>query len=62
MRDVAAAYTRRRPEETTLYALVRDNLAKLYGAVEDGAFPISLPARRKPTNPSAVETHKPVRG
>jgi hypothetical protein len=41
---VNAAYTRRRPEETTLYAVVRDNLATLYGAVEDGALPISLPA------------------
>jgi hypothetical protein len=41
---VTAAYTRRRPEETTLYAVVRDNLATLYGAVEDGALPISLPA------------------
>jgi Transposase zinc-binding domain/Putative transposase len=44
MGAVTAAYTRRRPEETTLYAVVRDNLATLYGAVEDGALPISLPA------------------
>jgi Transposase zinc-binding domain/Putative transposase len=44
MGAVTAAYTRRRPEETTLYAVVRDNLATLYGAVADGALPISLPA------------------
>jgi Transposase zinc-binding domain/Putative transposase len=44
MGAVTASYTRRRPEETTLYAVVRDNLATLYGAVEDGALAISLPA------------------
>jgi hypothetical protein len=44
MGAVTAAYTRRRPEESALYAVVRDNLATLYGAVEDGALPISLPA------------------
>jgi hypothetical protein len=42
MGAVSPAYTRRRPEETTLYAVVRDNIATLYGAVEDGA--LSLPA------------------
>ena len=36
-------YERRRPETTTLYAVVRDNLETLYGAVDDGAIPITLP-------------------
>jgi Transposase zinc-binding domain/Putative transposase len=40
---VTAIYTRRRPEETTLYPVVRDNLATLYGAVEDGALSLALP-------------------
>jgi hypothetical protein len=31
-------------ESAGLYAVVRDNLATLYGAVEDGAVAISLPA------------------
>jgi hypothetical protein len=44
MGAVTAAYTRRHPEKTTLYAVVRDNLATLYGAVDDGALAISLPA------------------
>lgn len=39
----AVAYERRRPEETTLYQVVRDNLATLYGAVDDGALSIALP-------------------
>jgi hypothetical protein len=42
--DVNASYTRIRAEETTLYAVVRDNLATLHGAVEDGVLSISLPA------------------
>ena len=33
----AITYERRRPEATTLYEVVRDNLETLYGAVEDGA-------------------------
>jgi hypothetical protein len=36
-------YERRRPETTTLYTVVRENLATLYGAVDDGALPIALP-------------------
>jgi hypothetical protein len=32
-------YGRRRPETTTLYEAVRDNLETLYGAVDDGALP-----------------------
>jgi hypothetical protein len=33
----AITYERRRPEATTLYHVVQDNLEMLYGAVEDGA-------------------------
>ena len=36
-------YERRRPEATTLYQVVQDNLETLYGAVDDGAVPIALP-------------------
>ena len=36
-------YERHRPEATTLYAVVRDNLETLYGAVDEGAIPITLP-------------------
>ncbi len=35
-------YERRRPEQTTLYQVVRENLATLYGAV-DGAMEMTLP-------------------
>ena len=42
--SLAPRYTRRRPEETTLYAVVRDNLETLYGAVDDGALGVALPA------------------
>jgi hypothetical protein len=34
---------RRRPEETTLYAVVRDHLKTLYAAVEDGFEGAALP-------------------
>ena len=36
-------YERRKPAETTLYQVVQDNLATLYGAVDDGALAIALP-------------------
>ena len=36
-------YARRRPEETTLYKVVQENLATLYGAVDDNALAIRLP-------------------
>lgn len=36
-------YERRRPEATTLYAVVQDNLETLYGAVDDGAVQLGLP-------------------
>ena len=43
MSSAQAVYKRRRPEETTLYRVVQDNLATLVGAVEDGALAIALP-------------------
>ncbi len=42
-RPAGFTYERRRPETTTLYEFVRDNLETLYGAVDDGAVPIALP-------------------
>jgi hypothetical protein len=39
-----APFSRHRPEETTLYELVRDNLETLYAAVDDGALSVGLPA------------------
>jgi len=38
----AVVYARRRPEETTLYKVVQDNLSTLYGAVADHALAIRL--------------------
>ena len=39
----AITYERRRPETTTLYQIVQDNLETLYGAVDDGAVKLALP-------------------
>jgi len=39
----AITYERRRPEATTLYEVVQDNLETLYGAVDDGALKLALP-------------------
>ena len=36
-------YERRRPERTSLYEVVRDNLDTLYGAVDDGALDVRIP-------------------
>lgn len=36
-------YERRRPEVTTLYQVVQDNLETLYGAVAEGAVKLALP-------------------
>jgi hypothetical protein len=36
-------YRRRKPEDTDLYEVVRDNLATLYGAIDDGALTARLP-------------------
>jgi hypothetical protein len=33
--DVSGGYSRHRPEFTALYAVVRDNLETLYGAISD---------------------------
>ena len=44
MAVLAPVHTRRHPEETTLYEVVRDNLATLYAAVDEGALPIALTA------------------
>jgi hypothetical protein len=38
-----ARYVRHRPETTTLYQVVRENLDTLYAAVDDGALSIALP-------------------
>ena len=43
-RGAGVVYERHRPETTTLYEVVRDNLETLYGAVDEGALPIGLPA------------------
>jgi hypothetical protein len=39
----AVPYERRRPEQTTLYRVVQENLETLYGAVDEGAVKIALP-------------------
>ena len=39
----AIVYARHRPEETTLYNVVRENLDTLYDAVDEGAIAIALP-------------------
>jgi hypothetical protein len=36
-------YERHRPETTTLYEVVRDNLETLYGAIDDGAIAARIP-------------------
>jgi hypothetical protein len=41
--SAATRYVRHRPETTTLYHVVRENLDTLYGAVDDGVLPIALP-------------------
>jgi len=43
----AGQYERHRPETTTLYEVVRDNLETLYGAIDDGALDIKLPKHAK---------------
>lgn len=40
-------YERHRPETTALYEVVRDNLATLYGAIDDGALDVRLPKHAK---------------
>ena len=43
MASVAITYERHRPEATTLYQFVQENLETLYGAVDDGAVRVALP-------------------
>jgi hypothetical protein len=43
----AVAYARRRPETTALYEVVRDNLETLYGAIDDGALGVKIPAHAR---------------
>ena len=43
----AARYERHRPERTALYEVVRDNLDTLYGAIDDGALDIKIPAHAR---------------
>ena len=43
----ASQYERHRPELTTLYEVVSDNLETLYGAIDDGALDIKLPKHAK---------------
>lgn len=47
--SASLGYTRHRPELTVLYAVVRDNLETLYGAISDGALEVRVPkhARRE---------------
>jgi hypothetical protein len=40
-------YERRRPEKSSLYEVVRDNLETLYGAIDDGALEVKLPKHAK---------------
>ncbi|HMI83253.1 MAG TPA: transposase [Polyangiaceae bacterium] len=46
-RKHAGQYERHRPELTTLYEVVRDNLETLYGAIDDGALDVKLPKHAK---------------
>ncbi len=46
-RSVPRAYARHRPETTTLYEVVRDNLETLYGAIDDGALAARVPKHAK---------------
>ena len=36
-------YRRHRPESTTLYEVVRDNIETLFGAIEDGGLAVRIP-------------------
>jgi hypothetical protein len=45
--STAVVYERHRPERTTLYEVVRDNVETLYGAIDDGAIAIRLPQHAK---------------
>ena len=36
-------YRRHRPESTTLYEVVRDNIETLFGAIDDGGLAVRIP-------------------
>ena len=64
-RPVAApfpCYRPRQPQDTTLYAVVRDNLETLYGAVDEGAVTIALPAFVKKELEGYLDCGLPCRG
>lgn len=44
---MGVVYERRRPERTTLYEVVRDNVETLYGAIDDGAIALRIPEHAK---------------
>jgi putative transposase len=46
-RSHAGPYERHRPELTTLYEVVRENLGTLYGAIDDGALDVKLSKHAK---------------
>ncbi|WP_437905941.1 transposase zinc-binding domain-containing protein [Sorangium sp. So ce327] len=46
-RTTGVVYERRRPEKTTLYEIVRDNVETLYGAIDDGAIAVGIPKHAK---------------
>jgi Putative transposase/Transposase zinc-binding domain len=46
-RTPGVVYERRRPERTTLYEIVRDNVETLYGAIDDGAIAVRIPKHAK---------------
>jgi hypothetical protein len=45
--STGVVYERRRPERTTLYEVVRDNVQTLYGAIDDEAIAIRIPEHAK---------------
>jgi hypothetical protein len=46
-RSTGVVYERRRPERTTLYEVVRDNVETLYGSIDNGAIAIRIPEHAK---------------
>jgi hypothetical protein len=53
----SVSYQRHRPEATALYELVRDNLATLYGAIDDGALDVRLPKHAKKGRAAAAHSY-----
>ncbi|XXZ55963.1 transposase zinc-binding domain-containing protein [Sorangium sp. So ce341] len=46
-RTTGVVYERRRPQKTTLYEIVRDNVETLYGAIDDGAIAVRISKHAK---------------